>query len=63
MRMRPARRVCQAPEPFELRLNGTYVVFRKLHQDVAAFRRYLAGAAKSLYGSDDPTTRSWWRPR
>jgi deferrochelatase/peroxidase EfeB len=29
------------------------VVFRKLYQDVAAFRRYLATAAKSLYGSDD----------
>ena len=43
----------QTPEPFELRLNGTYVVFRKLYQDVAAFRRYLATAAKSLYGSDD----------
>src|ERR1700757_102123 len=42
-----------APEPFELRANGTYVVFRKLYQDVAAFRRYLATAAKSLYGSDD----------
>jgi Dyp-type peroxidase family len=43
----------QTPEPLELRLNGTYVVFRKLYQDVAAFRRYLATAAKSLYGSDD----------
>jgi len=43
----------QAPEPFELRVNGTYMVFRKLYQDVAAFRRYLATAAKSLYGSDD----------
>jgi Dyp-type peroxidase family len=43
----------QAPEPLELRLNGTYVVFRKLYQDVAAFRRYLARAAKALYGSDD----------
>jgi Dyp-type peroxidase family len=41
------------PEPFELRRNGTYLVFRKLYQDVAAFRRYLATAAKSLYGSDD----------
>ena len=29
-----------APEPLELRLNGTYMVFRKLYQDVAAFRRY-----------------------
>ena len=43
----------QVPEPFELRLNGTYMVFRKLYQDVAAFRRYLATAAKALYGSDD----------
>ena len=43
----------QAPEPLELRRNGTYVVFRKLYQDVAAFRRYLVTAAKSLYGSDD----------
>jgi Dyp-type peroxidase family len=43
----------QIPEPAELRRNGTYVVFRKLYQDVAAFRRYLVTAAKSLYGSDD----------
>ena len=43
----------QVPEPRELRLNGTYMVFRKLYQDVAAFRRYLATAAKALYGSDD----------
>jgi len=41
------------PDPPELRLNGTYVVFRKLHQEVAAFRRYLVIAAKALYGSDD----------
>lgn len=43
----------QGPEPFELRLNGTYMVFRKLYQDVAAFRQYKAAAAKALYGSDD----------
>ncbi|RUW86124.1 Dyp-type peroxidase [Mesorhizobium sp. M1E.F.Ca.ET.063.01.1.1] len=43
-----------APEPFELRANGTYMVFRKLYQDVAAFRKYLHTAAKALYGSDDP---------
>jgi Dyp-type peroxidase family len=43
----------QTPEPFELRVNGTYMVFRKLYQDVAAFRQYLALAAKSLYGRDD----------
>jgi Dyp-type peroxidase family len=43
----------QGPEPLELRLNGTYMVFRKLYQDVAAFRGYLITAAKALYGSDD----------
>ena len=53
MKMRPAPTGTQMPEPFELRLNGTYMVFRKLYQDVAAFRRYLAAAAKALYGSDD----------
>jgi Dyp-type peroxidase family len=42
------------PEPYELRLNGTYMVFRKLYQDVAAFRRYQKTAAKALYGSDEP---------
>jgi Dyp-type peroxidase family len=41
------------PEPFDLRRNGTYVVFRKVYQDVASFRRYLLTAAKALYGSDD----------
>ncbi|HXK01125.1 MAG TPA: Dyp-type peroxidase [Verrucomicrobiae bacterium] len=43
----------QMPEPAELRLNGTYMVFRKLYQDVAAFRRCLATAAKALYTSED----------
>jgi Dyp-type peroxidase family len=43
----------QAPEPLELRRNGTYLVFRKLHQHAAAFRRHLAKAASALYGSDD----------
>jgi Dyp-type peroxidase family len=42
------------PEPLELRLNGTYMVFRKLYQNVAAFRRYLGTAGKALYGSDGP---------
>lgn len=41
------------PEPAELRINGTYIVFRKLYQDVAAFRRYLGTAAKAAYGVDD----------
>jgi len=43
----------QTPEPLELRVNGTYMVFRKLYQDVAAFRRYLVTGSKALYGFDD----------
>ena len=35
------------PEPAVLGRNGTYVVFRKLRQDVAAFRRYLQTNATS----------------
>jgi Dyp-type peroxidase family len=34
-----------APQPAALGRNGTYVVFRKLHQKVAEFRRYLRTAA------------------
>ena len=52
------------PEPFELRLNGTYMVFRKLYQDVAAFRRYLVAAAKvALWHPMTIITRSWSRPK
>lgn len=36
------------PWPDELGRNGTYVAFRKLHQRVAAFRRYLAGHATTV---------------
>ena len=34
------------PEPDVLGRNGTYVAFRKLHQRVAAFRRYLRDQAR-----------------
>lgn len=33
------------PQPEVLGRNGSYAAFRKLHQDVAAFRRYLAAQA------------------
>lgn len=35
------------PRPDVLGRNGTYVAFRKLHQRVAAFRRWLADAART----------------
>jgi Dyp-type peroxidase family len=36
------------PQPEVLGRNGTYVIFRKLHQRVAAFRRYLKANATSV---------------
>ena len=47
------------PRPEVLGKNGTYVVFRKLHQRVAAFRQYLKANSSSpeeeepLGGKDD----------
>jgi Dyp-type peroxidase family len=35
------------PQPIVLGRNGSYVAFRKLKQDVAAFRRYLAESAST----------------
>jgi Dyp-type peroxidase family len=35
------------PQPLVLGRNGSYVAFRKLHQDVAAFRGYLAAHSAS----------------
>ncbi len=40
------------PRPDVLGRNGTYVVFRKLHQRVAAFRRYLKESATSERGEE-----------
>jgi Dyp-type peroxidase family len=40
----------QSPQPEVLGRNGSYVVFRKLHQRVAAFRRYLQDTST---GPDD----------
>ncbi|WP_053179857.1 Dyp-type peroxidase [Pseudomonas kilonensis] len=40
------------PSLLDLCLNGTYVVFRKLAQDVAAFRAFVRDAALSAFGSD-----------
>ncbi len=42
----------QAPQPDVLGRNGSYVVFRKLHQRVAEFRRYLKATAASAEGEE-----------
>jgi Dyp-type peroxidase family len=51
-RVDPKRRLPNAPAQ-PLGKSGTYMVWRKLHQDVARFRRVLAEAAK-LYEDGDP---------
>lgn len=48
----PKRRLPTAPaEP--LAKSGTYMVWRKLHQDVALWRRVLRDAAKLYHGGDE----------
>jgi Dyp-type peroxidase family len=42
-----------APRPDELSRNGSYVVYRKLRQDVAAFRRQLREAAALYPGGEE----------
>jgi Dyp-type peroxidase family len=41
-----------SPAPDILGRNGTYVVFRKLHQNVAAFRQYLRANAANREGEE-----------
>ena len=41
------------PGPPGLGDNGSFIVFRKAHQDVAGFRAYLKQGAMGLWGSDD----------
>jgi Dyp-type peroxidase family len=41
-----------SPVPHVLAVNGTFMVYRKLHQNVATFRRYLKEKAK-LYGGGE----------
>ena len=43
----------QAPAPDQLATNGSYLVYRKLHQHVAAFRATLAAAARHYAGSEE----------
>lgn len=42
-----------APPPAELSTNGSYLVYRKLHQHVAAFREQLAHSAKLYPGGEE----------
>ncbi len=42
----------RAPTPDQLAANGSYLVYRKLHQDVAAFRARLRASA-GLYGQGE----------
>jgi Dyp-type peroxidase family len=42
-----------APTPDQLATNGSFLVYRKLHQDVAAFRAQLARAAELYPGGEE----------
>ena len=46
-------RMPPAPQPAPLAQNGTYVVYRKLHQDVALFRRFLAERSRAYAGGEE----------
>ena len=42
-----------APQPPALAQHGTYLVYRKLHQDVALFRSFLAERARAYTGGEE----------
>jgi Dyp-type peroxidase family len=42
-----------APDPHLLGRNGTFMVYRKLHQNVAAFRRYIAAQGAQYAGGPE----------
>ncbi|MEP6690182.1 MAG: dyp-type peroxidase [Gemmatimonadaceae bacterium] len=43
----------RAPVPIGLARNGTFMVYRKLHQNVAAFRRFLANEGEQFDGGPE----------
>jgi Dyp-type peroxidase family len=45
--------VSQGPPPGALSINGSYLVYRRLHQDVAGFRRLLREAARLYPGGEE----------
>ncbi len=46
-----------APSPRALAVNGTFIAYRKIYQDVAAFRQFLAEGAMCVYGDDAPANQ------
>ncbi len=51
------------PQPPELTRNGTFLVVRKLYQDVARFRRFLKEQAAAVLGADTRDNREWLASR
>jgi Dyp-type peroxidase family len=47
------------PPPAELTKNGTFLVFRKIYQDVARFRQALKDMAANQLQGDTPENREW----
>jgi Dyp-type peroxidase family len=46
-------RLPPAPQPAALARNGRYLVYRKLHQNVALFRRFLAERSRAYPGGEE----------
>lgn len=47
------------PEYVDFGYNGTYLVYRKMTQDVASFWGYLKEQCRQLFGKEDPQTVLW----
>jgi Dyp-type peroxidase family len=48
-----ARELPACPVPYILGINGTYMAYRKLHQNVATFRKYLDDKGRQYPGGKD----------
>ncbi len=47
----------------DLGKNGTFLVYRKLQEDVAAFRAFIKRASKERIGKEDPASEAWLAAR
>ena len=57
-RVDPEQRILPNAPADPLGRNGTYMIYRKLHQDVALFRRVLRDAAQLYHGGDEEKLRA-----
>jgi Dyp-type peroxidase family len=53
-----AQELPPTPQPWLFTRNGTFMVYRKLHENVASFNNYIAAQAQTLEGVPDPIAAS-----